>query len=222
MHGRPIDARARRYIPPATPLHGNHAVEEWAAGDGKVRARVRHRIAAAAGDRGRDGVLHQGSRQPQLHAVGGLPAHRVAGAGSGRAALREAAARRTAESGRSRPVPARRGRARPPVACGAGVGRTAPGARGLLHVGAFSTANIALVPAALRAFRQARPDVEVIAVEGRSGTLTARLADGALDLAVVSDYPSGLPAADGVATTPLCEDELLVALPASIAWPRPA
>ncbi|CAM5436779.1 LysR family transcriptional regulator [Streptomyces atroolivaceus] len=84
---------------------------------------------------------------------------------------------------------------------------------GLLHVGAFSTANISLVPAALRAFRQARPAVEVIAVEGRSGTLTARLADGALDLAVVSDYPSGLPSADGVTTTPLCEDELLVALP---------
>ncbi|MFW3459897.1 LysR family transcriptional regulator [Streptomyces microflavus] len=84
---------------------------------------------------------------------------------------------------------------------------------GLLHVGAFSTANISLVPAALRAFRQARPDVEVIAVEGRSGTLTARLGDGALDLAVVSDYPSGLPSAEGVTTTPLCEDELLVALP---------
>lgn len=84
---------------------------------------------------------------------------------------------------------------------------------GLLHVGAFPTANIALVPAALRAFRQARPDVEIIAVEGRSGTLTARLADGALDLAVVSDYPSGLSYADGVTTTPLCEDELLVALP---------
>ncbi|MGW7056132.1 LysR family transcriptional regulator [Streptomyces sp. NPDC054887] len=83
---------------------------------------------------------------------------------------------------------------------------------GLLNLGAFSTANISLVPAALRAFRQARPDVEVIAVEGRSGTLTARLADGALDLAVVSDYPSGLPSADGVTTTPLCEDELLVAL----------
>ncbi|WP_328948428.1 LysR family transcriptional regulator [Streptomyces sp. NBC_00184] len=84
---------------------------------------------------------------------------------------------------------------------------------GLLHVGAFPTANIALVPAALRAFRQARPDVEVVAVEGRSGTLTARIADGALDLAVVSDYPSGLCSADGVATTPLCEDELFVALP---------
>ncbi|WUT01103.1 LysR family transcriptional regulator [Streptomyces sp. NBC_00708] len=84
---------------------------------------------------------------------------------------------------------------------------------GLLHVGAFPTANIALVPAALRAFRQVRPDVEIIAVEGRSGALTARLADGALDLAVVSDYPSGLFYADGVTTAPLCEDELLVALP---------
>ncbi|MFC9179195.1 MULTISPECIES: LysR family transcriptional regulator [Streptomyces] len=84
---------------------------------------------------------------------------------------------------------------------------------GLLHVGAFSTANFSLVPTALRAFRLARPEVEVIAVEGRSGMLTARLADGALDLAVVSDYPSGLPSADRVTTTPLCEDELLVALP---------
>lgn len=83
---------------------------------------------------------------------------------------------------------------------------------GLLHLGAFPTASISLVPAALRAFRRVRPDVEVMAVEGRSGTLTARLADGALDLAVVSDYPSGLPSADGVTTTPLCEDELLVAL----------
>ncbi|MFI2778318.1 LysR family transcriptional regulator [Streptomyces sp. ALB3] len=84
---------------------------------------------------------------------------------------------------------------------------------GLLHVGAFPTANISLVPTALRAFRQAWPAVEVVAVEGRSDTLTARLADGALDLAVVSDYPSGLPAAEGVTTTPLCGDELFVALP---------
>ncbi|MFE9724703.1 LysR family transcriptional regulator [Streptomyces sp. NPDC005794] len=84
---------------------------------------------------------------------------------------------------------------------------------GLLRVGAFSTANVSLMPAALRKFRKARPDVEVIAVEGRSAMLTTRLADGALDLAVVSDYPSGLPSADGVTTTPLCEDELLVALP---------
>ncbi|MEV7681976.1 LysR family transcriptional regulator [Streptomyces sp. NPDC088341] len=84
---------------------------------------------------------------------------------------------------------------------------------GLLHMGAFATANISLVPAALRALRHARPDVEVVAVEGPTDTLMERLADGALDLAVVSDYPSGLPSADGVTTTVLCEDELFVALP---------
>ncbi|MFG2624453.1 LysR family transcriptional regulator [Streptomyces sp. NPDC048473] len=84
---------------------------------------------------------------------------------------------------------------------------------GTLRVGAFATANISLVPAALRAFLQARPDVEVIAAEGRSSTSIQRLAEGALDLAVVSDYPSGLPSADGVTTEFLLEDELLVALP---------
>ncbi|WP_331750548.1 MULTISPECIES: LysR family transcriptional regulator [unclassified Streptomyces] len=84
---------------------------------------------------------------------------------------------------------------------------------GLLHMGAFATANISLVPAALRALQAARPDVEVVAVEGPTDTLIARLADGALDLAVVSDYPSGLPSADGVTTSLLCEDELFVALP---------
>ncbi|MFJ9213345.1 LysR family transcriptional regulator [Streptomyces sp. NPDC102264] len=84
---------------------------------------------------------------------------------------------------------------------------------GLLHTGAFATANISLVPTALRALQHARPDVEVIAVEGTTDTLMECLADGALDLAVVSDYPSGLPSADGVTTTELCEDELFVALP---------
>ncbi|MHA6763873.1 LysR substrate-binding domain-containing protein [Streptacidiphilus sp. PAMC 29251] len=72
------------------------------------------------------------------------------------------------------------------------------GQAGVLRVGAFATANISLVPAALRAFKQARPDVEVIAAEGRSSTLMRRLAAGTVDLAVVSDYPSGLPRADGV------------------------
>nr|WP_261559872.1 LysR substrate-binding domain-containing protein [Frankia tisae] len=86
------------------------------------------------------------------------------------------------------------------------------GRGGTLRVGAFSTANISLVPAALRAFKQARPEVEIVAIEGRSGTLMQRLADGALDLAVVSDYPSGLPSADGVTTTVLLDDELFVVL----------
>ncbi|MET7645564.1 LysR family transcriptional regulator [Streptomyces sp. NPDC005426] len=84
---------------------------------------------------------------------------------------------------------------------------------GLLHVGAFATANISLVPGALRSLRDTRPGVEVVASEGPTGNLMGRLANGALDLAVVSDYPSGLPPADGVTTTVLCEDELRVALP---------
>ncbi|WP_093775644.1 LysR family transcriptional regulator [Streptomyces sp. yr375] len=87
------------------------------------------------------------------------------------------------------------------------------GQGGPLHMGAFATANISLVPTALRALQHDRPDVDVVAVEGSTGTLLARLADGALDLAVVSDYPSGLPSAEGVTTAVLCEDELLVALP---------
>lgn len=78
---------------------------------------------------------------------------------------------------------------------------------GLLHMGAFATADISLVPTALRALQHDRPDVDVVAVEGSTGTLMARLADGALDLAVVSDYPSGLPSAEGVTTAVLCEDE---------------
>lgn len=87
------------------------------------------------------------------------------------------------------------------------------GQGGLLHLGAFATANISLVPTALRALQDARPEVEIVAVEGTTAQLMERLTDGALDLAVVSDYPSGLPSADGVTTTVLCEDELLVALP---------
>ena len=84
---------------------------------------------------------------------------------------------------------------------------------GSLRLGAFATANVALVPKALRAFRQACPEIEVTPVEGPSGRLIQRLADGDLDLAVISDYPSGLPDTDGVVTTVLIEDELLVALP---------
>ncbi|MFE9858179.1 LysR family transcriptional regulator [Streptomyces sp. NPDC005780] len=87
------------------------------------------------------------------------------------------------------------------------------GQGGLLHVGAFATANISLVPGALRLLRDTRPGVEVAASEGPTDTLMRRLADGALDLAVVSDYPSGLPQADGVTTTVLCDDELCVVLP---------
>jgi DNA-binding transcriptional LysR family regulator len=89
------------------------------------------------------------------------------------------------------------------------------GLGGTLRVGAFATANISLVPSALRDFALTAPDVEVVAVEGRSGALLQRLADGALDLVVASDYPARLPSVEGVTTTTLLEEEIYVALPRS-------
>ncbi|GAA3224430.1 LysR family transcriptional regulator [Actinocorallia longicatena] len=88
------------------------------------------------------------------------------------------------------------------------------GRAGILRVGAFATANVALVPSALARFRTSHPEVETVPWEGRSSELVERLASGALDLAVISDYPSGLPPVDGVTVTPLLTDELSVALPA--------
>ncbi|MFC4056804.1 LysR family transcriptional regulator [Planomonospora corallina] len=96
------------------------------------------------------------------------------------------------------------------------------GYRGRVRVGAFATANVALVPAALRAFRQEFPEVELTPVEGPSGGLLRRMREGGLDLAVVSDYPSGLPygggdrggeGGGGAEFTELTADELFVALP---------
>ncbi|MFJ2029666.1 LysR family transcriptional regulator [Streptosporangium sp. NPDC087985] len=84
---------------------------------------------------------------------------------------------------------------------------------GRLRVGAFATANVSLVPGALRAFRREFPEVELTPVEAPSGGLLRRMREGVLDVAVVSDYPSGLPYDEGVEIIPLLEDELLVALP---------
>ncbi|MFF0312368.1 LysR family transcriptional regulator [Streptosporangium sp. NPDC004379] len=87
------------------------------------------------------------------------------------------------------------------------------GHRGTLRVGAFATANVALVPGALRAFADRFPDVALTPVEGPSGGLLRRMREGELDVAVVSDYPAGLPYDEDVELTGLVEEELLVALP---------
>lgn len=87
------------------------------------------------------------------------------------------------------------------------------GSGGPLRIGAFATANVVLLPEALRAFRRDSPAVEVTLAEGMSAGLMERLGEGALDLAVVSDYPSGLARAGEARLIPLCVDELLVALP---------
>lgn len=86
------------------------------------------------------------------------------------------------------------------------------GSGGTLRIGAFATANVDLVPRALKAFASGHPGVELRVTEGLTPRLLDRLGAGALDLAVISDYPAGLP--DGGQIVPLAEDELLVALPA--------
>ncbi|MEU6714747.1 LysR family transcriptional regulator [Nonomuraea sp. NPDC046802] len=86
------------------------------------------------------------------------------------------------------------------------------GRGGTLRLGAFATANVDLVPGTLKRFAQRRPDVELRLVEGLTARLMDRLRAGALDLAVISDYPAGLPG-EGARLVPLREDRLLVALP---------
>ncbi|MFD8756504.1 LysR family transcriptional regulator [Kitasatospora sp. NPDC059577] len=84
---------------------------------------------------------------------------------------------------------------------------------GHLRVGAFDSANAALVPGALAAFRAAHPHVETSLTEGLSAHLLDLLADGTIDLAVVASYEQD--AYDGEQFEPrlLLEDPVLVALP---------
>ncbi|GAA1683144.1 LysR family transcriptional regulator [Nonomuraea maheshkhaliensis] len=87
------------------------------------------------------------------------------------------------------------------------------GRGGTLRVGAFATANVDLVPGTFKRFADRHPRVELRLTEGLSARLMDRLHAGALDVAVISDYPAGLPAGDAT-TVPLIEDRLFVALPA--------
>ncbi|NUP79099.1 MAG: LysR family transcriptional regulator [Nonomuraea sp.] len=86
---------------------------------------------------------------------------------------------------------------------------------GTLRVGAFATANVDLMPSTLKRFQAGHPGIELRMTEGLTPRLLERLHAGALDVAVISDYPAGLPADDGGGRiVPLREDRLLVALPA--------
>jgi DNA-binding transcriptional LysR family regulator len=86
------------------------------------------------------------------------------------------------------------------------------GSGGVLRVGAFATANADLVPTVLRRFADRWPRVELRLVEGLTSRLVDRLRAGALDVAVISDYPAGLSGSGG-RRVPLLADRLLVALP---------
>lgn len=89
----------------------------------------------------------------------------------------------------------------------------ASGQGGRLRVGAFPTSDAALVPTALARLRQSSPKIRLELVEGLTSTLLDQLRAGAIDVAVVSDYPAGLPDRTGLRLVQLMRDPLLVALP---------
>ena len=87
------------------------------------------------------------------------------------------------------------------------------GAGGRLRVGSFATADAVLVPSVVADLRREAPDLATTVTEGLTRDLVAGLRAGALDVAVVSDYPDGPVDDAGLVLEHLCDDELLVALP---------
>lgn len=92
-------------------------------------------------------------------------------------------------------------------ALGADVAVAQRGERGTIRFGVFQTAAAELLPAALRAFREERPGVEVTLSEtGESQDLIAALAQGRLDLAfALNPEPD-----DRVEAVPLVEDPWVI------------
>lgn len=90
---------------------------------------------------------------------------------------------------------------------------TQAGTGGRLRVGSFPTANASLTPTALGRFRAGHPGVATSIVEAMSPALIDQVSAGALDVAVVSDYPTGKLDAGGTDLVPLMDDVLLVGLP---------
>ena len=80
---------------------------------------------------------------------------------------------------------------------------------GRLRIGAFATAEAALVPRAMAAFQKDFPNVELSLSDGLSATLATSLRTGELDVAVVNHGP----ALDGLTTHHLLDDPQFVALP---------
>jgi molybdate transport repressor ModE-like protein len=85
--------------------------------------------------------------------------------------------------------------------------------RARLRIGAFPTALAGFVPAAVGRLRRVHPDAEVTFDEGTSEELSARVASGEVDLAIVYDE-TGRPRRDppGVERHQLLEERFLVAV----------
>lgn len=84
---------------------------------------------------------------------------------------------------------------------------------GRLRVGAFATADAALVPRAMAAFQADHPSVQLSLVEALTPVLLTQLRDGELDVAVVSAPPGRSVDADGLELTHLLDDPMLIAIP---------
>lgn len=85
-------------------------------------------------------------------------------------------------------------------------------AGGRLRFGAFATADAALVPRAIAAFRTRHPGVRLTREEGLTPALLDRLSTGGLDLAIVST--TGRAPLDAYTLHHLLDESLYVAVPA--------
>lgn len=83
---------------------------------------------------------------------------------------------------------------------------------GRVRVGAFATAQAALLPRAFATYRGRHPRVTVAVKEGPTRRLAAQLLAGDLDVAVVST--TGAASLEGLALLPLLDDRMLVAVSA--------
>jgi len=86
---------------------------------------------------------------------------------------------------------------------------------GRLQVGAFPTANAALIPRAMAEFAAQHPDVALSLVEGTSRVQLANLETGDVDIAVVSAFPDHALDTTRFEFVYLLDDAILIALPQS-------
>jgi DNA-binding transcriptional LysR family regulator len=92
---------------------------------------------------------------------------------------------------------------------------TAGDAKAEIRLGTFSTAALELLPQALRAFRDARPDVRVSLVSLPSGDITTSLWDGSIHALLAWEYSfAPQPLNRRLAQYRLPDDPLLAVLPA--------
>ena len=84
---------------------------------------------------------------------------------------------------------------------------------GRLRIGAFATADAALVPRAMAAFHTRYPSVTLSLAEALTAAQLTQLRAGELDIGVVSAPPGRSIDADGLELTHLLDDPILVAIP---------